>query len=110
MANTATKPKKETTDQDDVKLELEILREDIARLTKTVADYGKSQGNHLKAVAKGHAKDAQAKGQEAADRVVRKAEDTYHDAEAAIRENPGAAVGIAAGLGFLVGMLMTRRS
>ena len=93
----------------DVNQQMAVLRDDIANLTAAVADYGKAQGLHLKSAAAQKAADVAHSGAETAAAVKHKAEVAYSDAETAVRANPAAAVGIAAGLGFLVGMMATRR-
>lgn len=93
----------------DVNQQMAVLREDIANLTAAVADYGKAQGLQLKSAATEKAAHVAQSSTEAAAAVKAKAEVAYSDAETAVRANPAAAVSIAAGLGFLVGMLATRR-
>lgn len=93
----------------DVTKQMAILREDIANLTATVAEYGKAQGMSLKASAAGKVHEMADSGAAAAGAVKAQAEKTYSDAEDAVRANPAAAVGIAAGIGFVVGMLTSRR-
>lgn len=93
----------------DVNQQMAVLRQDIANLTAAVADYGKAQGLQLKSAATQKAADVAQTGAQAAAEVKAKAEVAYSDAETAVRANPAAAVSIAAGLGFLVGMLATRR-
>ena len=93
----------------DVSQQMKVLRDDIANLTATVAEYGKAQGNQLKAVAAQKAAGVAAAGAGTAHAVRVQADKTYADAEAAVRANPGTAIGIAAGLGFLVGFLASRR-
>lgn len=93
----------------DVNQQMSVLREDIANLASAVADYGKAQGQHLKSAASEKAAHAAQAGSATAAAVKEKAEVAYSDAEDAIRANPTAAIGIAAGLGFLVGMIATRR-
>ncbi|WP_394178320.1 YqjD family protein [Yoonia maritima] len=93
----------------DINKQMAVLREDIANLTATVADYGKAQGTQLKTAAIGTAANAAKAGAVTANAAKQKAEASYAEAENAVRANPGAAVGIAAGLGFVVGMLASRR-
>ncbi len=93
----------------DVNQQMAVLRDDIANLTAAVAEYGKAQGLHLKSVATDKANEAAQAGTATAAAVKEKAEVAYSDAENAVRTNPAAAVGIAAGIGFLVGMIATRR-
>lgn len=94
---------------EDMSLQMMVLREDIAQLTAAVAEYGKAQGMNLKSAATQKAAGLAQAGTETAAAVKHKAEDAYSEAENAVRANPAAAVGIAAGVGFLVGMLATRR-
>lgn len=103
MANAADKKANELSDQ------LETLRADIAGLKSTMAEYGRAQGTHLRAVASEKVNEAAAKGAAKADELRDAANKTYADTEDAVRQNPAAAVGIAAGLGFVVGLLMSRR-
>lgn len=93
----------------DVSKQMAVLRDDIASLAATVAEYGKTQGDIIKASATSKANDMAETGTAAADALKEKASKTYTDAEDAVRANPGAAIGIAAGVGFLVGMMSARR-
>lgn len=103
MANTAEKKAEEMSEQ------MTILRDDIAALKSTLAEYGRAQGTHLRAVASDAVHDAAARGAAKADELKVAAVRTYGDTENAVRANPAAAVGIAAGVGFLVGAMMSRR-
>ncbi len=106
----AQAPKNNTSELNaDVAQQLAVLREDIATLTATIAEYGKAQGSAMKASAAEKAAEFAQTGASAADAIKAQAEKSYSDAEEAVRTNPAAAVGIAAGLGFLVGMLTARR-
>lgn len=93
----------------DVNEQMAVLREDISNLTAAVASYGKAQGLELKSAAAHKAAELAESGAQTAASVRKNAEVAYSDAENAVRTNPAAAVGIAAGLGFLVGMIATRR-
>lgn len=93
----------------DVAKQMAILRDDIANLTATVAEYGKAQGALLKSTAAEKAAEVADAGTATAETVKKKATKTYLDAEDAVRANPGTAIGIAAGIGFLVGMMTARR-
>lgn len=93
----------------DVAKQMAVLREDIANLTSAVAQYGKAQGSRLKSHAADTASDIADGVSHAASAVKARAEKTYSDTEDAVRANPGMAIGIAAGLGFLAGMLTARR-
>lgn len=93
----------------DLAKQVAILRDDIANLTSIVADYGKAQGGQLKAVAADTANDLADTGAAAARSAKATAKEVYSRAEEGIRDNPASAVGIAAGLGFVVGLLTARR-
>jgi len=93
----------------DVSKQMAVLRDDIAALTATVAEYGKAQGDIMKSAATTKAQEVAQSGAAAADALKVKATKSYSDAEDAVRANPGAAIGIAAGVGFLIGMITARR-
>ncbi|SEN98868.1 Membrane-anchored ribosome-binding protein, inhibits growth in stationary phase, ElaB/YqjD/DUF883 family [Pseudorhodobacter antarcticus] len=93
----------------DLSKQVAVLREDIAKLTAVVADYSKAQGVQLKSIVSDKANELTETGRAAADSAKDVAKIAYSDAEGAIRANPASAVGIAAGLGFLVGLLTSRR-
>ncbi|MBT9386505.1 DUF883 family protein [Pseudooceanicola sp. CBS1P-1] len=89
--------------------QLEILRKDVATLTQTLGEYGKAQKEAAAASARSKAEqlrsDAEAGLHEAEERARR----AYAGAEAKVQENPGAALAIAGGVGFLIGLFMSRR-
>ena len=93
----------------DLATQMAVLREDIAALTAVVSDYGKAQGAELKSMVANKAAALADTGATAAKSAQATAKAAYSDAEEAIRDNPTSAVGIAAGLGFLVGILLSRR-
>lgn len=93
----------------DLSKQMAVLREDIANLTAIVAEYGKAQAGQLQTAATDKASNLAKAGANAAHSAKATAELAYSDAEDTIRANPATAVGIAAGLGFLVGLLTTRR-
>ena len=93
----------------DVSKQMSVLREDVSNLTELVAEYGRAQGQYAKQEAANTASAIAEAGKDAAQTAQTKAQDTFHNAEEAVRQNPTAAVGIAAGLGFLVGLIAARR-
>jgi ElaB/YqjD/DUF883 family membrane-anchored ribosome-binding protein len=78
--------KRNAGDVDDLANQIDAIRAEIQSLTSTVGRVANKQIN----------------------RAQDKAIETAHEAEEAIKRNPLAAVGIAAGLGFLFGVF-TRR-
>lgn len=108
------------TDVADVSEQIDTIRGDIAALNALIADLAKDTSKAAKAQAAKAAGDlksgasdqmevAQAKALEASDRVRKDAEAAYHQAENAVRQQPALSIGIAAGLGFLAGLMATRR-
>lgn len=93
----------------DLSKQVSVLRDDIANLTAIVAEYSKAQGAQLKSTVESKAADLAETGASAARVAGATAKVAYSDAENKVRENPATAVGIAAGLGFLVGLLTSRR-
>ena len=81
----------------------------MAELTRTVTEYGRARGRYARDTASGKADEmrhrAEALGRDAEAQVKA----SYAQAEGAVRENPAAAVGIAAGIGFVLGLISARR-
>ncbi|WP_417261707.1 DUF883 family protein [Celeribacter sp.] len=94
----------------DLSAQIETLKADVAELTKVMGDYGRAQKAQLGATAEESFEAAKQKGAETADYARKQARDAYAGAEKTVRANPAASVGIAAGVGFLVGLLASRRS
>lgn len=89
--------------------QIAALKNDISELTQTVSRYGKAQSDSLKAQARDGLRVVGERGQHQLDAAGEYAGMKYAETEDYIRENPAAAVGIAAGIGFLVGLLTSRR-
>lgn len=85
------------TDLDAVKKDLSQLRDDVKALTES-----------LQASAKGHAADAGARVRERVDQGKDQVMAVEKQAEAKIAEHPLQSVGIAFGIGFLIGRLAGR--
>ena len=93
----------------DLQAQIATLKEDIAELTAAVARYGKAQSEALTAQARAGLRTVAEKGAEqvavAQDIAARK----YAETEDYVRAHPASSVGIAAALGFLVGLVTARR-
>ena len=87
---------------EDLSNQIAVLKNDIANLTSTMGDVGKAQANAAASTVKSTAANLKEAGQ-------RKAVETQDSAEEFIRTQPATALGIAAGAGFLVGLLTARR-
>lgn len=98
-----------TASADDVRNQIAALQADVAQLTKTVGDYGRARGDEAKAAATKKAEELRLRADHLRHEAETQLKTGYAQAETAVRDNPAAAVGIAAGLGFLVGLLSARR-
>lgn len=105
-ANTTSAKNGRATSKDvsieDLANQIEVLKADISGLTSTIADYTKAKGAEASATAKTKAKEAVETGRE-------KALEAQLHAEDFVRTQPATALGLAAGLGFLVGIFTARR-
>ncbi|APX13050.1 DUF883 family protein [Tateyamaria omphalii] len=109
------------TDTSDVTAQIEVIKSDIAALTALMGDMASQRAEGAKANAAGMADKvkqtaadqatlAQLRAQEMGASARTAAEDGYAKTEEAIRQQPAMAVGIAASVGFLIGLLATRRA
>ena len=98
MADTPTPTKmKPTPNSEDLSAQVDLLKSDIARLTETLGEYGRAKGREYQGEARRRAEDLRSDAQEKVD-----------DIEAYVRHNPAQALGIAAGVGLLIGLLSRR--
>jgi ElaB/YqjD/DUF883 family membrane-anchored ribosome-binding protein len=79
------------TSIDDLASQIDTLKNDLAKLTHSLSDYGVAKTEAAAATARDKATEAQ-----------------LH-AEEFVRTQPATSIGIAAGLGFLIGMMTARR-
>lgn len=96
--------------------QLDDLKGQMADLVKTAKKRGASmaeaamdQGEDLADEVRGRARRAYRAASGQAAYVKDRASDYLEDADTAVRENPATAMGIAVGVGFLLGALLTRR-
>ncbi|MBB3992449.1 ElaB/YqjD/DUF883 family membrane-anchored ribosome-binding protein [Sulfitobacter undariae] len=87
---------------EDLSAQMEILRNDLSNLTQTLSDYGVSKSAEATRYAKATAADLEAAGRKKASEAQAQAEEFVHN-------QPATSLGIAAGIGFLVGMMTARR-
>ncbi|MBZ8118931.1 DUF883 family protein [Roseovarius sp. LXJ103] len=109
MARAQTNSSKNDTTPADLTDQIETLRNDLSMLTETIADMGKAKGEALSDAAARKAARAQEKGADAVEYATERAQAAQSQANAFVHNQPAAALGIAAGLGFLIGMISTRR-
>ncbi len=87
---------------DELSDQITLLKKDIASLTETLGEYGKAKSEEMRDTARGAAQDLSDAGR-------LKAMEAQKQAEEFLQTQPGTALGIAAGLGFLVGIITARR-
>lgn len=112
MAETAkaaaqSKAKTDPTTED-LARQVEALKADISRLTESLGEYGRATGRRYRTEAQRRASGLRREAESRADQLRHEAEDRYDEIEQYVQANPATALGIAAGIGLLVG-LMTRR-
>lgn len=94
---------------DDLRRQLEALRADLASVTSTLAEIGKHKGDAVAGSLRDGASKIFAAGEEKAGQMAHAAGDIYAEYSEMTRRNPATALGIAAGVGFIVGLLLSRR-
>lgn len=94
---------------DDLAAQIDELKADLAQLTGLMSDYAVAKKGELEEGARTKAREAGARARDEADAVAQSALRSYRSAEDAVRKEPAMAVGIAAGIGFLVGLVTARR-
>lgn len=87
---------------EDLAAQINILKNDLSALTQTLAQHSTNKAEDVKQTAADKAAELHAAGR---DKVV---EAQLH-AEEFVRTQPATSLGLAAGLGFVVGMLVTAR-
>jgi ElaB/YqjD/DUF883 family membrane-anchored ribosome-binding protein len=105
MAQTTNKPT-----PDDVSEQLAVLRNDVAALTNTLKDLTRAEAQDAADGAKRVARKARDGVEHEYVKLQKQAGDAVDHADALIREKPAMAMGVAAGVGLLVGLMLSRRS
>lgn len=109
MATKSMNGSKEAATVADLNDQIETLRNDIGSLTQTMADLGRAKGDAAAASVKSAASDARDKAADQVETARLQALELQGHANDFIRNQPATALGIAAGLGFLVGFLGARK-
>lgn len=108
----ATKAKEKTMAQaqpSDVTEQMAILRDDIRSLSETITELAQAKGVEMSQAAKDQVASARETANAGVDAAKQQAAQLQGQANDFVRDQPAVALGIAAGLGFLVGMLTTRK-
>lgn len=82
---------------EDLSRQVDALKADIARLTESLGGYGKAKGEQYRTEA-----------QRRAEELRKEAQGRIEDVELYVRQNPAQALGIAAGVGLLIGLFSRR--
>lgn len=85
--------------------EMAELRAEVSRLSNLVSDMVSSRYQRAKSQATGLAEDLSERGAELQDKVVSRATELEKQMERTVRDRPLTAVAIAAGVGYLAGLL-----
>jgi ElaB/YqjD/DUF883 family membrane-anchored ribosome-binding protein len=93
----------------DLAAQLDALRADVRALAETLAQMGDSTSQSLRATLEQSFADLKAKGSATVAETEAKLEGTLDDAATYARQKPLQALGIAAGLGMVLGLLLGRR-
>jgi ElaB/YqjD/DUF883 family membrane-anchored ribosome-binding protein len=93
----------------DVTEQMAILKDDIRSLSATIAEMAQAKGNDMSHSAKAHVAEAREAVHSGVDVAKDQAAQIQGQAQDFIRTQPATALGIAAGVGFLIGMLGTRK-
>ncbi len=109
MATSSSSGSRKAPTVEDLEKKIDVLQQDIGELTGLMAEMGKAQAAKLSDEAEAQARKFREKGEQAAAEAKAQVEHLQSNANDFIRTQPATAIGMAAGLGFLVGMLMTRR-
>ncbi|MFU8862649.1 MAG: DUF883 family protein [Rhodobacterales bacterium] len=105
MAQPTSKPT-----QEDLAVQMQVLRDDVASLTSTISELTRTQARDAASSAKRVIRKTRDGVEHEYEKMHDRAEDALDHADAFVREKPAAAMGIAAGFGLLVGLMMSRRS
>ncbi|WP_181700299.1 DUF883 family protein [Chthonobacter albigriseus] len=115
MANTGstarTPESNEQMQADNARLQSEIaeLKAELARLSSTIGTIANRRYEDLRDRASGYAEDFARQGAALRDQAYERAGVMEQEVERSIRERPLAAVAIAAGVGYLVGLISRSR-
>jgi ElaB/YqjD/DUF883 family membrane-anchored ribosome-binding protein len=89
--------------------QMAVLRNDIAAISKSLADLGVASKDAAIENAKVKAAELRASGEKHLSAAQDRAEELGQQAADAVRQQPAAAVGLAVGVGFLLGFITGRK-
>ena len=108
-ANASGKSTTQEPNVDDLYAMMDILKTDLKQLTETVAGVGKAEARKAGEAVAGKGRDIRKAGEDGYDALRASSESYGREAGRYVREQPVTALGLAAGVGLLVGFLMSNR-
>lgn len=110
MSSTSTNGNsKVNATSEDLAAQIETLRADLETLTRTMSAAISERATNAGAKARRAKDDLMDEAQVRMDELTASASSLRTDAEAAVVRNPSLSLGIATGIGFLVGLMLARR-
>ncbi len=109
MAQSKTSNSSPQKDIDQLSEQVAALKQDIADISQTLSGLGKSSGQAASEHMRHQAAQMRDAGQEHLYSAQHKAEELGQHAADTVRNQPAAAVGLAVGLGFLLGFMTGRK-
>lgn len=89
--------------------QVDALKNDISALTKAVSDMGVAKTKEFKHAAYDQAEQLRERGEAVMADAGARARAAGHTVEQQVQQNPAAALGIATGVGFLLGLIFARK-
>lgn len=93
----------------DIESQIAAVKADVAALTASLGQYAKAQKTHLANVASDGIDALHDRAVDQIDAAKHRGEKTYANAESLVKSHPAGSIALAAGVGFLVGLVATRR-
>jgi len=94
---------------EDLSRQIEELKADLAGITETLAGIAKARGQAAGDAAYAEASRLYKQGEKTIHHLQSQAGEFSDQAEEMVRKQPAIAMGIAAGIGFLIGLIMSRK-
>lgn len=94
---------------DDLSKQIETLKNDISALTTTIGDLGKAEAQRAAGAAKAKGQELRSAGEDQLQDLKTRAEHYGEEAGTYVREQPMTALGLAAAVGLIAGMILSGR-
>ncbi|QIE47330.1 DUF883 domain-containing protein [Pseudohalocynthiibacter aestuariivivens] len=109
MAQSKTTSSSGDTSVADLTDQIQTLKGDIAKITEILGEIGVEKRDQATAKLRETASEVRAQGERHLRDAQARAEDVGAQAADAVRQQPAAAIGIAVGVGFLIGLVTSRK-